>query len=45
MSQRKVPLERLDGLWDSERALTTQGADERRVSAGAEKRSVMIHSY
>ena len=35
MSQRKVPLERLDGLWDSERAITTHEADERRAKFGA----------
>ena len=35
MSHRKVPLERLDRLWDSERALTTQEADERRAKFGA----------
>ena len=35
MSQRKVPLERVDGLWDSELALTTQEADERRAKFGA----------
>lgn len=34
MSHRKVPLERLNGLWDSERALTTQEADERRRQFG-----------
>ena len=34
MSQRKIPLERLDRFWDSKRALTTQEADERRAKFG-----------
>ncbi len=34
MSHRKVPLERLEQLWDSERSLTTQQADERRAQFG-----------
>src|SRR5688572_24575126 len=34
-SNRKVPLERLDRLWDSTRALTSQEADERRTRFGA----------
>lgn len=35
MSQRKVPRERLDLLWDCERALTNQQAVERRAKFGA----------
>jgi len=35
MSHRKVPLDRLECLWDAERALTTQEADERRAKFGA----------
>jgi hypothetical protein len=34
LSHRKVPLERLEQLWDSERSLTTQQADERRAQFG-----------
>lgn len=34
MSHRKVPLERLEQLWDSDRSLTTQQADERRAQFG-----------
>ena len=35
MSHRRVSLDRLERLWDSERALTTQEADERREKYGA----------
>ncbi len=42
MSQRKVPLERLDRLWDSERALTTQEADERRARFGANDKNTIV---